>query len=301
MLSNSPTNNPGILYVVATPVGSRDDITLRALRILGEVDLVAAEDTRHTGRLLKHHGIQTRFVAYHEHNETRQTPILLKKLQQGQRIALVSSAGTPTVSDPGYRLVEAATSAGIQVVPVPGVCAAVAALSASGLPTDSFLFVGFPQRKTSRRTRQLQALADEPRTLIFYESPRRLVALIEELAGVFGDRRAVLAREVTKRYEEFLRGSVVELKNRLRRRPEIKGECTLLVEGCARIEFETGDRLPPQVIAELQRRLHAGDVPLAKLVRQMSTKYKLPRNRLYEAALTAQQYQDERNHRNGSA
>jgi len=164
--------------VVATPVGSREDITLRALRILSAVDLIAAEDTRHTGRLLKHLGIRSRFSAYHQHNEAQKTPLLIEKLRQGRTIALVCNAGTPTVSDPGYRLVQAAAEAGIRIVPVPGACAAVAALSASGLATDSFVFAGFAQRKKNQRQCQLRTLASEPRTIIFYESPRRLLPLI---------------------------------------------------------------------------------------------------------------------------
>lgn len=300
MPSTSPTDKPGTLYVVATPAGSRDDITLRALRVLGQVDLIAAEDTRHSGRLLKHHGIRNRFIAYHEHNEQRQAPVLVQKLLDGQTIALVSNAGTPTISDPGYRLVRAAAFAGIRVVPVPGVCAAVAALSASGLPTDSFVFVGFLQRKKNRRIEQLQALASEPRTIIFYESPRRLVALIEELVRILGNRRAVLAREVTKRYEEFLRGTLTELKTLLARRPEIKGECTLLVEG-RQGESGPGEAIPPNIRAELRKRLDGEGISLSKLVRRMAAEYNLPRNRLYEEALAVQQSADERNHRNGSA
>lgn len=299
---NSPTHNPGTLYVVATPVGNRADITLRALQILGEVDLVAAEDTRHTGRLLKHHGIQNRFTAYHEHNETRKTPELLSKLLQGQSIALVSSAGTPTVSDPGYRLVQAAADAGIRVVPVPGVCAAVAALSASGLPTDSFVFVGFPRRKKSRREKQLQSLASEPRTIIFYESPRRLPALIEDVLRAFGNRRAVFAREVTKRYEEFLRGTLAELQAMLAPLSEIKGECTLLIAGCDNDRRDADDQpIPDQVRTELHRRLRREQLPLSELVRQIAAEYNLPRNRVYEAALAAGRNADERNHRNGTA
>jgi len=301
MPSNSPTDKPGTLYVVATPVGNRDDITLRALRILAEVDLIAAEDTRHTGRLLKHHEIRSRFAAYHEHNEIRQTPRLLQKLLQGQTVALVSNAGTPTVSDPGYRLVQAAVEAGIRVVPVPGVCAAVAALSASGMPTDTFVFAGFPQRKNSRREKQLQTLASEERTIIFYESPRRMLPLIDEVLRVFGNRNAVMARELTKRYEEFLRGSLRELRELLAARPDIKGECILLVAGCTDCAGQAAAIFPGDARAELRRRLRTEKKPLSALVRQIASKYGLPRNRVYKEALALHQKTDEGNHPNESA
>ena len=186
---------PGTLYVVATPIGNPDDITLRALRVLAEVDLIAAEDTRKTGQLLAHHGIEGRLAAYHEHNEDRKTPELIDRIQAGASVAVVSDAGTPSVSDPGFRLVRAALAAGLPVVPVPGVSAAVAALSVSGLPTDAFVFVGFAPRKSTARRRLLERLAPLSETLIFYESPRRITGLLADLAeclrgspGGFGPR-----------------------------------------------------------------------------------------------------------------
>jgi 16S rRNA (cytidine1402-2'-O)-methyltransferase len=188
---------PGTLYVVATPIGNRDDITLRALNILREVDLIAAEDTRKT-----------------------------------MSIALVSNAGTPTVSDPGYRLITATLADDLNVMPIPGVSAATAALSVAGLPTDSFVFLGFPARKKTKRLQQLNDLASEPRTLIFYESPRRILTLLGEIRDAMGDRYLVLAREMTKIHEEFLRGRLSEIATQLKGRANIKGECTLLVAGC---------------------------------------------------------------------
>ena len=176
MSANSSKNNintvsPGTLYVVATPIGNRDDITVRGLAVLGGVDLIAAEDTRKTRRFLEYHGIRGSFISYHEHNEKERTPQLLAKLQHGVSIALVSNAGTPTVSDPGYRLVNSAAANGVPIVPIPGVSAAAAALSAAGLPTDAFTFAGFLPKKKTKRLRQLEDLSREPRTLIFYESP----------------------------------------------------------------------------------------------------------------------------------
>ena len=198
----------GKLYVVATPIGNKDDITLRALRVLGEVDFVAAEDTRHTGRFLAHHKIKSRLISYHEHNEAERTPDLIKKLMDGSSIAVVSNAGTPSVSDPGYRLVKTAIDSGIMVIPIPGVSATITALSAAGLPIDSFIFMGFPARKKGKRLKQLSGLANENKTIVFYESPRRILNLIEEIIIIMGDRYGVLSREMTKLHEEFLRGNL---------------------------------------------------------------------------------------------
>ena len=225
MPSNSPTPDPapGTLYVVATPIGHLEDITLRALNVLRAVDLIAAEDTRHTRRLLAVHGIQKRLVSYHEHNERQRTAELIAKLNQGFHLALVSNAGTPAVSDPGFRLVAAAVDQGLTIVPVPGASAAIAALSVSGLPSDTFTFVGFPARRKAKRTQQLRQLAELPHTLIFYQSPKRLLAFLEELRAVCGDRRAVLGREMSKMFEEFLRGRLSEISTALGRREEIKG------------------------------------------------------------------------------
>ncbi|MEJ2655841.1 MAG: 16S rRNA (cytidine(1402)-2'-O)-methyltransferase [Desulfobacterales bacterium] len=235
---NSPTGNPkntpdsGTLYVVATPIGNMNDITVRALDILGHVDLIAAEDTRHTGKLLKHHHIKGRLMSYHEHNENERTPLLIEKIKAGSSIALISNAGTPSVSDPGYMLVQRALENRITIVPIPGASAVITALSISGLPTDSFIFIGFCAKRKTRRLRQLQELAGEKRTLIFYENPGRILAFMIEIKDMMGDRYGVLCREMTKLHEEFLRGRLSELIETLSRRRTVKGECTLLVKGC---------------------------------------------------------------------
>ena len=205
------TPNKGTLYVVATPIGNMDDITLRAITILRQVDLVAAEDTRHTGKLMKYHNIKCHLISYHEHNEKERTPLLIERIESGSSIALVSNAGTPTVSDPGYMLLQSALEKGIRVIPIPGVSAGVTALSISGLPTDSFIFIGFPAKKKAKRLKQLREFADEKRTLIFYVSPGGMLAFMEEIADVMGDRYGVLCREMTKLHEEFLRGRLSEL------------------------------------------------------------------------------------------
>nr|WP_205896477.1 16S rRNA (cytidine(1402)-2'-O)-methyltransferase [Pseudomonas nitroreducens] len=223
----------GTLYVVATPIGNLDDISARALKVLADVALIAAEDTRHSVRLLQHFGIQTPLAACHEHNEREQGGRFLTKLQAGEDVALISDAGTPLISDPGYHLVRQARAAGIPVVPVPGACALIAALSAAGLPSDRFVFEGFLPAKATGRRGRLEALVDEPRTLIFYEAPHRVLECIEDMVAIFGDERpALLARELTKAFETLkglplgeLREFVASDSNQQR------GECVLLVAG----------------------------------------------------------------------
>ena len=205
---------PGILYIVATPIGNLEDITARALRVLKEVDVIAAEDTRHTQILLDHYAIRTPLTSYHEHNEKAKAVELAHRLAAGQNVAVVCDAGTPAISDPGYRLAAAAIGAGIRIVPVPGASALTAVLSASGLPTDRFIFEGFlPAGKKPRRAR-LQSLRDETRTLVFYEAPHRLKETLDDMVELLGNRQAVLAREVSKVYEEFLRGSLERVNPR---------------------------------------------------------------------------------------
>ncbi len=220
----------GILYLIATPVGNLEDITLRALRILKEVDLIACEDTRHTAKLLTRYGITTPRESYHKFNEESRTPQLLDILHAGKNIALVSDSGTPLVSDPGYELVAQCRKEGIQVIPVPGPSAALAALTGSGLPADNFFFAGFLPARGSLRRRRLEELASIPATLILFEAPHRLLAALEDMAGILGARRATLARELTKIHEEFLHGTLPELLDLLRARPKIQGEITLVIE-----------------------------------------------------------------------
>lgn len=233
-MARHPTDRTkGILYVVSTPIGNLEDITLRALRILKEVDLIAAEDTRHTLLLLKHYGIRTPLTSYFEGNEMKKREFLLSQLKQGDRIALVSDAGTPGISDPGYRLVRLAIEHSIPVIPVPGPSALIAALSISGLPTDAFLFKGFLPHRPRKRRNVLKALEGVKETLIFYESPHRIAETLQDIFDILGDREIVLARELTKTFEEVLRGKTSEIRNQIHERKP-KGEITLVVSGKTR-------------------------------------------------------------------
>ena len=282
-----PTDNPknapgeGTLYVVATPIGNMDDITVRALHVLGRVDLIAAEDTRHTGKLLKHHQIKSRLMAYHEYNEKERTPLLVERLKSGSSIALVSNAGTPTVSDPGYMLLLKAIESNIKVVPVPGPSALLAALSISGLPTDSFIFIGFCAKKKARRLKQLEKLARETRTLIFYENPGRILAFMNEIKAVMGDRYGVLCREMTKLHEEFLRGRLSEVMEMLSNRPAVKGECTLLVKGSEEDISVSQDIVRAELIEVLGKK----EKKLSQVSKIIAQKYGLSKNEVYDEAL----------------
>src|SRR5215510_3979443 len=218
----------GTLYIVATPIGNLEDITLRALRLLSEVDLIACEDTRHTRKLLTHYDITTPTISYHEHNERERTAELIARMERGSKVALVSDAGTPLVSDPGFRLVAEAIQRGIPVVPIPGASALITALMAAGLPVQDFFFLGFLPSKASARRAKLKEFANMSSTLIFYEAPHRLLATLEAIAAELGNRRCVVARELTKLHEEFLRGKVSDLLDTLRER-DIKGEFVLLL------------------------------------------------------------------------
>src|SRR5438270_6463375 len=206
---------PGLLYVVATPIGNLEDITYRAVRILGEADLIACEDTRQTRKLLDHYHIQKPTISYHDHNELERTEELAERLRAGAAIALVSDAGMPLVSDPGYRLVRAAIESGVPVQAIPGASATLTALAASGLPTDAFHFGGFLPYKPGQRTRLLQQLADEHATLIFYEAPHRILETLEAIESTLGTRPVVVARELTKIHEEYLRGTAAEIRAQL--------------------------------------------------------------------------------------
>lgn len=218
------------LYLVATPIGNLEDITLRALRVLREADLIACEDTRHTGRMLQHFGISKPTVSYHEHNERERAPELVERLAAGQSIALVTDAGTPGISDPAYRVVTAALERGLEVVPIPGATALIAGLVASGLPTDSFLFAGFLPPKQQARRARLEELQTQRATLVLYEAPHRIAETLADALEVLGDRPATLARELTKLHEEFWRGSLRSLSERLTTQ-EARGELVLIVAG----------------------------------------------------------------------
>ena len=284
---NSPINNSGrknkkgTLYIVATPIGNRDDITIRALNILEQADTIAAEDTRHTGRFLSHHKIKGNLVSYHEHNEKKRISSLIKKLKEGLSVALVSSAGTPSVSDPGYCLIKSAIASNIKVVPIPGVSAAITALSAAGLPTDSFVFIGFLSKIKNKRFKQLKELASEQRTMIFYESPKRILKLLDEIKLIIGDRYGVLSREMTKLHEEFIRGSISEIFQNLKAKAAIKGEITLLVKG-----YIKGTNVPLEIVNQkIKNNLESADNKISSFAKQIAIKYGLPKSQVYEMAL----------------
>jgi 16S rRNA (cytidine1402-2'-O)-methyltransferase len=219
----------GAIYLVATPIGNLEDITLRALRTLREAAVIACEDTRHTRKLLAHFEIRKPLLSYHEHNEAQRAAELVERARRGEAVAVVSDAGTPGISDPGFRVVRAAIDAGVPVINVPGPVAAISALAASGLPTDSFRFVGFLPAKKNQRRKALESLQGEDVPLILYEAPRRIVETLQEVLQVLGDRPVVLARELTKVHEEYLRGTVSGLLEELRSRPALKGEMTVII------------------------------------------------------------------------
>jgi 16S rRNA (cytidine1402-2'-O)-methyltransferase len=220
----------GTLYIVATPIGNLEDITLRAIRILKEADVIAAEDTRHSQKLLSKYDIHTPLTSYHDHNKEEKAPVLVSRLMDGKNIALVSDAGTPGISDPGYFLINLAVDQKIPVVPIPGATAAIAALSVSGLPTDNFVFEGFLPSRHTARLRRLEELKAEKRTLVFYEAPHRILAAMEDILQVLGDRKAVVTRELTKVHEEAIRGSLTEVLARLNS-GSTKGEFTIILHG----------------------------------------------------------------------
>lgn len=222
--------HPGVLYLVSTPIGNLGDITLRALEVLKQVDLIAAEDTRHTGFFLKHYDLQKRLISYHDFNKRTKAPLLIEELKAGKSVAACSDAGTPGISDPGYYLVQLAIQNDIQVVPIPGASAFLSALVVSGLPTDRFVFEGFLAVKSGKRRKQLERLREEERTIILYESPHRFAKTLDDMVDILGRRRLVVARELTKMFEEIIRGTPETIKERLGQR-KLKGELVVLIEG----------------------------------------------------------------------
>jgi 16S rRNA (cytidine1402-2'-O)-methyltransferase len=269
----------GLLYIVATPIGNLEDITYRAVRVLGEADLIACEDTRQTRKLLDHYQIHKPTISYHDHNEAERTEDLTARLLAGETIALVSDAGMPLVSDPGYRLVHAAIEAGISVQPIPGPSASLTALAASGLPTDSFHFGGFLPPKTGQRVKLLESLAEEHATLIFYEAPHRILESLEAIESALGPRPVVVAREITKIHEEFLRGTAAEIHARLAARDAVKGEITVLI-GKA-LAPPPDDTPIPEAVDALIR----DGVPRMDAIKQVARRRGLSKREVYDQLL----------------
>lgn len=271
---------PGTLYIVATPIGNLEDMTYRAVRILKEVDLIAAEDTRHSRKLLAHFGITTALTSYYDHNQALKGSKLLDALQQGKQVALISDAGTPCISDPGYQLVRDALAAGIRVVPVPGACAAIAALSVAGLPTDSFTFAGFPPNKEGKRRSFLAALAKTHGTLVLYEAPHRVSATLADICTVLGDRRVMVARELTKLFEETLQGSASEVRLLVQDGRE-RGEVVILIAPADGAVTDQSRATPEEL---LQAALDKGHT-VKETAALVAAATGLPRRDLYARAL----------------
>lgn len=268
---------PGRLYVCSTPIGNLEDASARLLRILKEVDVVAAEDTRHTQKLLRHHLVRAKLISYHDQNERTQTRHLIERLKRGDRIALVSDSGTPSISDPGFQLVRACIEAGLPIEVVPGPTAAIAALVVSGLPTARFSFEGFLSKKEGERRRRLERIRSDDRTLVFYEAPGRVVATLRDILEVLGDRAAAIARELTKVHEEVLRGRISELLAAIEEGP-LKGEVVIVVAGA-----EAAEDLPGAV-AEAKKLITEG-LTKAKAAAQAAASHGVPRRRVYEEIL----------------
>lgn len=265
---------------MATPIGNLEDMTFRAVRILREVDLIAAEDTRHSRKLLTHFGISKPLTSYFDHNKNIKGSIILDKLKEGLSVALISDAGTPCISDPGYQLVRDAVANGILVVPVPGACAAIAALSVSGLPTDSFVFEGFLPNRQGKRREKLAVLKEEKRLLVLYEAPTRLMATLLDIREIFGDRDMVVAREISKIYEELLRGRVAEVLHALQGR-QVKGEIVLLIAPAKEVAAIGED-----VVTELlQRYLFTEGDSVKDAVRKVALETGAPKGTVYDEAL----------------
>jgi 16S rRNA (cytidine1402-2'-O)-methyltransferase len=277
------SNQSSVLYIVATPIGNLEDMTPRAVRILSSADLVAVEDTRHSAKLFSHFGIATRMLAVHEHNEREQVPRLIEFLKEGKSIAFITDAGTPLVSDPGFQLVRAARAAGVRIVPVPGACAAIAALSAAGLPSDRFVFEGFPPPKAVSRRALFEALREEPRTLVFYESPHRILESLAAMVEVFGSaREAVIGRELTKQFETIRGGALAELFDWVQGdADQQRGEFVIIVHGHSHVE-------PGALDSESERILKVllDELPVSQAAALAAKITGCKKNSLYERALT---------------
>ena len=272
--------NQGILYIVSTPIGNLEDITLRALRVLKEVDLIAAEDTRRTRHLLTHYGIHKPLVSYHEHNRKSREESLIRELTGGKKIALVTDAGTPGISDPGEDLVRRAVQDGIPLVPIPGPAAFVAALCISGLPTHSFLFNGFLPAKGAARRKFLRSLKDRKETLLFYESPKRIHSFLAEAVEVFGERRAVIAREITKLHEQVYRGTIGEVFAQIGE-AELRGEVTIAIAGALDPETPATSGIPEAL--RLYR--EEGELSMKEAIERVAAELRVPKRQVYQESL----------------
>ncbi|HWP91725.1 MAG TPA: 16S rRNA (cytidine(1402)-2'-O)-methyltransferase [Thermodesulfobacteriota bacterium] len=271
----------GKLYIVSTPIGNLEDITFRALRILREVDIIACEDTRVTKKLIFHHQILKPLTSYHEHNEIEKAEELVALLESGKNVALVSDAGTPGVSDPGYRLVKLASEKGIEVIPVPGPSAAIAALSVSGLPTSSFAFFGFLPKSSKKRREFLEEIREHTETLIFYESPNRILETLKGILEVLGDRQVSVSRELTKMFEESVKGSISKVVKILEERNKLKGEFTIVVEGRSDEEKEASS----DIIKDQLKTCKDKGFTLKDSVKEVSQKCKVSKSKVYKEAL----------------
>jgi len=276
----------GILYICGTPIGNLEDITLRALKILKEVNLIAAEDTRHTLKLLNHYQINTKITSYYEYNKFKKAPYLVEILKNGQDIALVSDAGMPGISDPGYVLIDLALKNNIKIIPVPGVSALITALVVSGLPTDKFVFEGFLPRKIKERKRYFKSIENEERTIIFYETPHRLKKALKDMLEILGDRKVVIARELTKLYEEIIRGKLSQVLTEISTK-EVKGEITLIVQGgIKKKENSSTDFLIKEcIIEEYLKKLKNQGYSNKEIIKITQEKLNIPKNLIYKKLL----------------
>lgn len=275
-----------ILYLCGTPIGNLEDITLRALNILKEVDLIAAEDTRHTRKLLNHFKISTPVTSYYEHNQDKKAPNLIEKIKSGTKVALVSNAGMPGISDPGYLLIKLALQNNIKIVVIPGVTALITALVISGLPTNQFIFAGFLPRQSSERKKFLSNMVNEERTIIFYEAPHRLTKVLKDILIIWGDRRIALARELTKKYEEVLRGTISQVLSTLEEN-RIKGEITLVIEGKLKEEKIQKENFSSvsESIVDFMRNLKKTKTSHREIIRLTRERFGLSKNIIYKKLL----------------
>jgi len=287
MMTQENTKSRGTLFIVATPIGNLEDISLRAIRILKEADLIAAEDTRHTRKLLSFYDIKTTLTSVHGHNEKEKSAFVISKIKEGKNIVYVTDAGTPCISDPGYFLISEAHKAGVNIVPIPGCSAVTAALSACGFPADRFVFYGFLPARGAKRKKQLDLLKNEDKVIVFYESPVRLLDLLNDLLDVFGDREMLLAREITKKFEEIKRGKVSEFI-RQKKQEKIKGEITLVVNVRSLVRQHLSDEEIMDKLINIGRK---NGISLRDAVQRISQEVGLPRKKVYQLGIELEKRQ----------